>query len=390
MTGYFARRGFSSLVSLFLFLTLLFFVTEIMIPGDFTTQFSLSHNRQQREEMRRELGLDLPLWERYLHWLSSILRGNLGTSLRGSPVLEVLKGMVPYTLLVFGCGTLIAFLFGQWLGRVVAWRGQGVLPGAVSLGAIMLYTTFPPWLAFLVTFVFVDRLGWLRAGRGDMPFAGPQDLWRKSPCSAPMIMLYMVLTFAVVFLLVSLLTRFLKRRSRGPLPAWWGWVQVSIFVLGTVGSWFTLGFGRHALDILKIAALPLLTYVLLTFGETMLIMRTSMMDTLKEGYVRTARAKGLPSHTVRDKHAARNALLPVLSRLVISLPYLLTGVVIVEERFGWPGLSGTLFDSFYQQDMPLILGALLVVGVFSVLARLALDVVYAYLDPRIRHAGPSA
>lgn len=386
MIGYLARRGLSSLVSLLLFLTLLFFVTEIMIPGDFTTQFSLSHTREQREEMRHELGLDLPLWRRYLHWLGRVGRGDLGNSLYGPPVVEVLKAMVPYTLLVFVSGTVIAFLFGQWLGRVVAWRGPGLFSGVASFGAIALYTTFPPWLAFLITLLFDDRLGWLRKGRGEAPFSGPWDLWRESPWPAPKIMLAMALAGAAIALLLALAHRLLNRKLRGSLPAWWGWAELPVFVGGWVGSWFVLGVGPQALDILKVAALPLITYILLSFGETMLLMRTSMMDTIKEDYVSTARAKGLPDHVVRDKHAARTALLPVLSRLVISLPYLLTGVVIVEERFQWPGLSGMLFDSFYQQDMPLVLGALLMVGIFSTLARLALDVLYAYLDPRIRYA----
>ncbi len=389
MIRYLARRGLSSLVSLFLFLTLLFFVTEIMIPGDFTTQFSLSHNRQERDEMRRELGLDLPLWQRYLHWVGKVVGGDLGSSLYGPPVAEVLGRMVPYTLLVFLSGTVVAFLFGQWLGRVTAWRGPGFLSGTATVGAIALYTAFPPWLAFLMVFLFVDRLGWLRRGRGRAPFSGPWDVWRDSPWPAPRIMLYMVLSAAAVALLLTLADRVLKGKLRRPMPPWWGWFRVPLFALTVLGSWSVLGFGPQAVDILKVAGLPLLTYVLLSFGETMLIMRTSMMDTLKEDYVSTARAKGLPDHVVRDKHAARNALLPVVSRLVISLPYLLTGVVIVEQRFSWPGLSGMLFDSFYQQDMPLILGGLLVIGVLSAIARLALDVLYAYLDPRIRYGTPT-
>lgn len=389
MIRYLAGRGLSALVSLFLFLTLLFFVTEIMIPGDFTTQFSLSHNRQERERMRHDLGLDLPLWQRYLHWLGKTAKGDLGTSLGGFPVAEVIGKMLPYTLLVFGWGTVIAFLFGQWLGRVVAWRGGGVLSGTLSLGAIALYTTFPPWLAFLVTFLFADRLGWMRKSRGDMPFGARQGLWRASPWAAPTVMLYMTLTAAAIGLLLVFLNRVIGRKA-GMIPALGRtWLRFPLSIGGLVGSWFGLGFGPYALDILKAAALPLTTYILLTFGETMLIMRTTMMDTLREAYVRTARAKGLSDQVVRDRHAARNSLLPVLSRLVISIPYVFTGAVIVEERFQWPGLSGMLFDSFYQQDMPLVLGGLLVVGAFSAMARLVLDVVYAYLDPRIRHGSSS-
>ncbi len=393
MIRYLSKRALSSLVALFLFLTFMFFATEIMIPHDFTVQFSLALNREQREELRHELGLDLPLWERYLHWLRRTLNGSLGTSLYGAPVIEVLKRMLPYTLLVFFSGTVIAFLFGQWLGKVVAWRGSGLLSSSATFSAIALYTSFPPWLAFLVTYFLVHKLEWFCWGRGDNPFGRNRQLWRESPWPAPTVMLYMVVSMVAVALVLVAVNKLLERKLGQRLHGWpfdyaqdrLAWLELPTFVIGLVGSWFAIGFGPQALDVLRIAGLPLITYVLLSFGETMLIMRTSMTDTLKETYVSTARAKGLPDDVVRDKHAARNALLPVLSRLVISLPYLLTGVVIIEQQFDWPGLSGMLFDSFIQQDMPLILGGLLVVGVLSAAARLILDVLYAYLDPRIRY-----
>jgi peptide/nickel transport system permease protein len=161
-------------------------------------------------------------------------------------------------------------------------------------------------------------------------------------------------------------------------------VALPLFLAGTVASWYALGFAPLALDVMLVAAIPLLTYVLLSFGETMLIMRTSMMDTLKEEYVLTAQAKGLADRVVRNKHAARNALLPVLSRFVVSFPYMLTGLVIVEDTLDWPGISKSLFDALYQQDMPVVMGGLLLVGILSAIARLVLDVLAAYLDPRIR------
>jgi peptide/nickel transport system permease protein len=151
--------------------------------------------------------------------------------------------------------------------------------------------------------------------------------------------------------------------------------------------------------------MPLITYVLLSFGETMLITRTNMLDTLKEEYITTARAKGVPDKVVRDKHAARNALLPVLSRFVISLPYLLTGLVIIEYSLGlsgsgsvvrlrgmfantemsWHGMGWAFYNALYLQDLPLVMGVLFVVGLLAIVARLVIDVLHAVLDPRIRY-----
>jgi peptide/nickel transport system permease protein len=214
-----------------------------------------------------------------------------------------------------------------------------------------------------------------------------REIWGATTLSVPTVMLYVVVTLAGTGLVLAAVNWILGRTLRRRLPVL---LFLPLMAAGSVGSWSILGFLPQALDVLYHASLPLATYVLLSFGETMLIMRTSMMDSLKEEYVNLARAKGLPERVVRDKHAARNALLPVFSRLIISLPYLLTGLVIIENEFGWPGMSGSLFSAMNNQDIPVVMGALLVVGVLSAVARLVLDVLYLYLDPRIRHgAGTS-
>ena len=392
MIRYLSKRALSSLVALFFFLTFMFFVTQILIPGDFTTQFAMGMNRDAREQLQQELGIDQPLWERYLDWLRRLFSGSLGTSFYGGPVVELLKRMIPYTLLTFFTGTIIAFQFGRWLGKVVAWRNPGFLSGSVTFGAIALYTSFPPWLAFLTTYFLARRLGWFRSTfSGGVTSRSPfsesylefeREVWQDFALTPQTVMLLMVFTFVLVWLILIVVNKILERTLRRRLPAL---IEIPLFIVGLVGSWFGLGFGPQALNVLAIAGLAILTYVLLSFGETMLIMRTSMMDTLKEDYISTARAKGLPERVVRDKHAARNALLPVLSRLVVSLPYLMTGLVIIETLFKWPGVSGALFHSMYNQDIPVVMGALLIVGVLSAVARLILDVLYVYLDPRIRY-----
>ncbi len=383
MIRYLSRRALSSLIALFLFLTFMFFVTEAMIPGDFTTQFSLSLDQEARDELAKELGIAQPLWQRYINWMSGLAQGSLGMSFNGGPVTEALKAFVPFTLLVFFSGTMIAFLFGQWLGKVVAWRRPDFWSGAASFSAIMLYTAFPPWLAFLVTFFLTRGLQWSHSPyRAGSAADFRRGMWRDSPFTPQAIMLYIVFTFLAVWLILTLVNKRVERRSRRRMP---GLLWTFLFIVGVGGTWYGLGIASYVMNILSAAIIPILTYVLLSFGETMLIMRTSMMDTVKEDYVSTARAKGLPDRLVRDKHAARNALLPVFSRLIVGLPYLLTGLVIIEDVLDWPGVSSALFDSLYQQDMPMVMGALLIVGVLSALTRLLLDVLYAYLDPRIRY-----
>lgn len=388
MIRHLAKRVLSSLVALFIFLTFMFFVVQIIIPTDFTTQFAMAMNREARAQLAAELGIDQPLWAQYFNWLRMILGGNLGNSFYGYPVADALKALLPYTLLLFFCGTAIAFTFGQWLGKVAAWRGPGLLTNSMTVGAIALYTTFPPWLAFLLTYFLARRLNLFRAPFSDNPFDSMRgEVWREFSRTPQSVMTIMVLSFVGIWLLLLLAKRILRRK--------WGLrlhplLQIPLFIAGMLGLWHVIGLGPQALDILSVASLPLVAYVLLSFGETMLIMRTSMMDTIKEDYVTAAKAKGLASWAVRDKHAARNALLPVFSRLVISLPYLFTGVVIIEDVLDWPGISGALFDGMYNQDIPMVMGGLLLVGVLTALARLFLDILYAYLDPRIRYETGSA
>lgn len=385
MRKYLLKRLFSSFVALFFFLTFMFFVAQIIVPTDFTTQFALSLNRERREKLAAELGIDQPLWTRYIAWFGRLLHGNLGTSFYGYPVLDQLKSLIPYTLLVFLTGTMIAFLLGKWLGKVTAWRGSGLFSGTLTFSAISLYTSFPPWLSFLITYFFARRLRFFRSPRTQDPFTPVGNaIWRETVWTPEQVMLNMVGAALALWIVLALLNYALWRWQRRSIPT------LGILILlaaGSAGAWYAFGFGPEAFDVMGVAGLPILTYVLLSFGETMLIMQTSMMGTLKEAYIATARAKGLPEREVRNKHAARNALLPVFSRLVISLPSLLTGLVIVEDVLKWPGISGALFTSLYQQDIPMVMGALLLVGVLSVIARLVLDVLYVYLDPRIRYNG---
>ena len=384
MIRFLVKRTLRALIALYLFITFVFFFMQRLIPGDFTTQFAMSMNRSAREALQKELGLDLPLWQQYLNWLHRLATGSLGTSFYGNSVTESMKAVLPPTLLIFLTGTIIAFAIGQWLGKVTAWRGPGPVSDAATFSAIALYTTFPPWLAFLVVYFFVRRL----------ELFPPILFLYKNPMAQlrqrlsadynvlpNTVITQMLLTFAAALLLLVIADRMLRRfwRRRLPLVA-----SAALLPAITVGSWYTFGFGAPAMQIMHLAGLPMLVYVLLSLGETTLIMQTTMKDTLGEEYVRAARAKGLPEHVVRDKHAARNAVIPVFSRLVVSLPYLLTGIVIIERAVNWPGMGEAMLLALYNQDTPVVMGALLIIGVVSAVARLLLDVVQLYIDPRMR------
>ncbi|MBC8504412.1 MAG: ABC transporter permease [Anaerolineales bacterium] len=385
MTKYLIKQFFASVIKLILFLSLMFFVIQWIMPGDFVDQFAMFLNRAERENLRESLGLDLPMFQQYWLWISGIFRGDLGLSGFGFPVSRIIELVLPPTLLVFIPGTLIAFGIGMLLGKWTAWRGKGVLSGATTLAGISLFTAFPPWLAWLVAYFFGRQADVSRGqGGGINNLAFPnisRMLWIETDLRPREVALIVFNTALIVSLIVIVVSFLLKHYMKWRTP-WWAQVLV---IAGVVfGLWYKDGVHPYALDILSSAALPLLTYILLSFGDTMIIMQSSMTEVLKEEYIKTAQAKGLPQKTIRERHAARNALLPVLSRLFISLPFLLAGIVIIEDSVNWPGMGGMIFGAMYWQDIPTVMGVLLIIGVLALVVRLFLDVMAAYLDPRIR------
>jgi peptide/nickel transport system permease protein len=378
MIRYLFKRFLSGLILLFIYVSVLFFAVQLILPGDYVSQFVLSMSSQESQQLRQQLGLDLPIWQRYFIWLSNLLRGDLGTSYsswgQGPPVSEVIAQTLPVTLLIFGVGTILAFVIGRWLGKVAAWRGPGLVSGSITFTSIALYTSFPPWLAFLMIYFVVWRFNIPISMQGRPSFDAPKN-------SQAVIMTKMLLGLGIAFLLIFALNWLYRRWRRRPLKD----IAVFLMILLFWGvSWFGFGIWQQIPGILRQISLPILTFVLLSFGEVMLIMRTSMMDTLHEDYVQTARAKGLSSQKVRDEHAARTALMPVTSRLMISLPFLLSGMVMIEEVMNIQGIGTTLFYAVGMQNVPLALGTTIIIGVVSLLARLILEVMQAGLDPRIR------
>jgi peptide/nickel transport system permease protein len=357
------------------------------MPGDYVDQFSLFMNNEEREAMREQLGLNLPIGQRYLYWMGRLVRFDLGESFTGEPINHILANVIPPTLLVFFVGTALAFMIGLWLGKVTAWRGASLPSRLATLGGITLFTSFPPWLAWLLAYFLTEGRQYIVMGeRGGLRAAAFRGLdarlWAAADLAPAEVTFRIFLTLLASLLFFLGLNALLQRLGRRGIP----FVPFAVLVAGgTVGLWYLWRMEQLAFDIVQISWLAIVTYTLLSFGETMLIMQSSMTEVMKEEYVNTAHAKGLPGPVVREKHAVRNAMLPVMSRFVISLPYLITGVVIIESSVGWPGMGTAMWNALYWQNMPVVMAVVLVVGLLSLVARLILDVMIAYLDPRIRY-----
>ncbi|HEC33374.1 MAG TPA: ABC transporter permease [Chloroflexi bacterium] len=380
MARFVLRRLVRGLVALLLFQSLLFALIQAL-PYDFSA-FVLAPPTW-RAFIQHELGLDRPLWEQYIHWLSGFARFDLGTSYLywPTPVSEVLLSRLSRTLLLFLSAAVLAYLLGIWLGKTIAWCRGGLLEIGATLGGVATYTSFAPWLGFVMINIFGWYLGWLPYQRLINP-----NVWFNAPVMVDALLAALVAT-AGLMVGAFLLARWVTHRLRSRRWRWMGWAGGALAAGVGVWWWVRSGLGYLALDVLGHLALPLTTVVLLSFGETMMIMRTAMLETLQEDYVLMARAKGLPDKVVRDRHVARNAILPVITRLALNLPFVLIGSLVIERVFMWHAMGQVIFDAVEWQDVPVLMGVLSVVGSLALIAHVVLDVLYACLDPRIRYEG---
>ncbi|HOU15255.1 MAG TPA: ABC transporter permease [Anaerolineae bacterium] len=391
MGKYILKRLVQIVVTLFIFQTLLFVILTAM-PGDVTNRMFGNPDipPEAIANAKKKLGLDDPVLVQYARWWRNFITGDLGVSFSEypTPVIKIIQERVPRTLALFLTATLIQFTVGFTSGRILAWQRGGLVEYGSTLIGVLLFTVFTPWFGLMMIFIFGARLRWLPLGK----FLEPR-LWSSavipgladSASKGNFVFNRMLLT-ASIFLVLWLAMLFSTRKLNS-------FQRRRILVGGTAGMiaiaaavWAWSGIGNLAWDIIKHMILPVTTVTLVGYGGTMLLTRQTMLDTLREDYIQTARAKGVPETMVRNKHAARNALLPVLTNLIIGLPFTLSGGIITETVFSWPGMGRTLLNATNAEDVPLIMGVFSFIGILSLVAHLVADLTYAMLDPRIRYA----
>ncbi|MCS7207185.1 MAG: ABC transporter permease [Dehalococcoidia bacterium] len=168
------------------------------------------------------------------------------------------------------------------------------------------------------------------------------------------------------------------------------WLAVLVVVLPSIylrwtPVWTYVSFTENPLENLKIMAIPALVFGLTRAGPVMRIMRSAMLEVMRQDYIRTAWAKGLSEQVIITRHALKNALIPVVSIIGIQMPFLIGGSVIIESIFRLPGVGQFFFEALIRRDYPVVQGINLILATFVILLNLAVDISYAYLDPRIRY-----
>ncbi|MCC6799056.1 MAG: ABC transporter permease [Anaerolineae bacterium] len=333
MAKYVARRIIES-VPVVVGVSILVFMLLHLIPGDpATTILGERATTQSIAELRARLGLDRPLYEQYFIWVGKMLQGDLGNTVRGNiPVADEIATRFPATVELSLAALLLSTAVGVPLGVISAIKRNSLIDTLTMFGALFGVSIPVFVLGLLLIFLFGVELGWL-------PFVG-----RLSSDIS------------------------IQRRT--------GLHLVDALLSGNMK-----GFK----DALEHLVLPTITLATVSLAITARITRSAMLEVLNQDYIRTARAKGLKARNIVMSHAFRNALLPIVTIIGLSLGRLLSGAVLTETIFSWPGVGKWLFDSIIARDYPIVQSMTLIIALVFIVVNLAVDMLYAVIDPRIRY-----
>ncbi|HEY0752831.1 MAG TPA: ABC transporter permease [Ktedonobacteraceae bacterium] len=331
---YLLRRAGFYLVALWAAVTVNFILPRLM-PGDPALAYlgkiqAKNPTEAMYQALLTEFNVDpkIPVWQQYWNYLSAVLTGHLGVSSSQYPaqVTSILAQSLPWTIGLVGVALTISFIIGTLIGIVIAWRRGSVLD--TTIPPILTFLSAVPyfWMALGLIYLFSVSLNWFPNSVG-----GAYDVFSYPD---------------------------------GP--------ELSVGFLSSM---------------VQYSFLPVLTLVIGSLAGWVLTMRNTMVTTLAEDYVLMARAKGLSERRTMFHYAARNAILPSVTSFSISLGLVVSGSLLTEIAFNYPGIGFALLQGVQQDDYPLIEGCFLVIALAVLIANFLSELVYIFLDPRVRLGG---
>ncbi len=332
---YIARRLLLMIVVLFGIITITFIVARVIPADPIGAILGPQAPPEVVEKVRHEWGLDKPLWQQYIDYIWGVLHGDLGKSIKTNrDVVEDLKHFFPATIELATTSLMIAIIIGIPVGIISAIRKDKLVDHVSRVFALIGVSTPVFWLGLILLYILYYKLGIVpEPGRLSVGVTPPEPI-------------------TGLLLVDSLL--------RG---------RLDVFV-----------------DALKHILLPAFVLGYFSSAYIMRITRSSMLDVLNQEYIRTARAKGLRERIILYRHALRNALIPTVTVIGITYGSLLEGAVLTETIFAWPGLGRYATQAFLSLDYNAVMGATLLIAIVYSLANLIVDILYAFLDPRIKSA----
>ncbi len=334
LRAYIIARILMTIPMILILLTLVFLVMRVLPGNPVIAIVGMKASPEYIKKLEHQLGLDKPLWQQYIDYLADLLRGDLGKSMIWGkrPVIQEIMDHFPATLELTIGGFLVSVLLGLATGMVAGIRSGGKLDASMRIYSIVVYSLFIPLLGMILQLVFGV---WLHL----LPVGGRIDPGMEPP------------TITGLYVLDSILS--LKMDS------------------------FTNSLAH--------LALPSFTLGLVLSGIYTRLVRSSLIEVLGQDFIRACKARGLLGRSILFKHALKNALIPILTMMGLQFALLLAGAVLTETTFSWPGMGTFLVERITYRDFTTIQGSIVFYALFVALVSLVVDLVYAYIDPRIRY-----
>jgi peptide/nickel transport system permease protein len=306
--------------------TILFFMFRLMPGTPLAAFIDSTLTEEQQQVLIHQFGLDKSLLEQYWLFLVNLVQGDLGQSFFfKKPVTEVIFSVFTNSVILTLSSLIIAYIFGILAGAYLAWK-RGTWFEGIGIPLVLTTRAAPEfWLGMLALAVFSFGLGWLPSGGANSVGASWDSEWDRV---------------------------------------------------------FSLDFLHHL-------ALPALTLAVYLQGLPLLLMRSNMLEVMQEEFVVMARMKGLSEWSIVIRHAARNALLPVVTAFALGVGFSVGGNVVIETVFSWPGIGRLLVNAVAASDYPLAQGAFLLITGVLVSMNFIADILYAAIDPRVTHGRAS-
>lgn len=323
MRTYALRRLLQTIPILFIISILLFLMVRAAPGGPLTAaRRNPNISKEQIEAIEEKLGLNDPLPVQYGRWLGSMLRGDMGDSIKfRRPVADMIGERVPNTLLLVGASFLVTLLVATPIGILSARKPYSLFDYSMTTITFIGQAIPVYWLGLGLIVIFYVTI--------KNPFTG-----------------------------------------------------VPLF---PVGGMNTRGQEGNLLDMLWHMVLPVSALSLGWIAWYSRFLRSSMLDVLHEDYVRTARAKGLAERGVYYKHALQNAILPLVTLIALDLPSLFAGALFVETIFSWPGMGRLFWDAAKGRDYPVLLGVVMLTAVLIIVCNIIADLAYGWLNPQVKY-----
>lgn len=352
---YIIKRIIYSFILLFFVLILNFTIFELM-PGDPSAIFvpKTPITQEQREAILAHWGLNKPFHEKLFAYMINMLTWQFGDSfIRRRPVAMEMLAFLPNTLQLLGLSTILAILIGVILGAIAAHRRGGIFDTASVTVSLITYSLPTFWMGMVFIAIFSLKLGWFPVGKVVPPE------WYTQGWPTPLFS--------------------------------WSFPGAEITIPGTTFTMIIPSFQfaipglEEIITRLRYMFLPLLTLTLFQYGGFLLITRATVLETLTEDYITTARAKGLKERTVLFKHALKNASLPIITNAALSLGFIISGAIITETVFSWPGIGGWTWDAIQNKDFPILQAVFYITAICVIAANFIADLIYGIIDPRIKY-----